>query len=380
MEKKHNVTQPDTLQREWTRIVAQAWADPDFRKRLEKNPRAVLKERGVDVPGDVDLQVIDKPIEMEGIEQAVRPVPMAVAAGFAAPPMPMPQQATQFAGVSPDYYTGGYVDPSLEAYAAAVDPTLDAARWKVGLCISSRLTIGACPHFQWGAAQPQPMQQPFPTQQYMQQPQAPMPAPPYATPQQPPTAAWGGVETLPYYSGDIYSGVGDPTLDARRVKVGLCVSSKLTAGVCAYFHWGTGQPQPMQQPFPTQQYMQQPQAPMPAPPFATPQPPQSSAFGGYAADIYGGAADPTLEAAKWKVGLCISSRATIGACVNFNWGAAQPQPMQQPFPTQQYISSRRLRCRRLRMRHHNRRRLSIWRGRNAALLWRRYLWWAGPDA
>ena len=98
MEKKHNVTQPDTLQREWTRIVAQAWADPDFRKRLEKNPRAVLKERGVDVPGDVDLQVIDKPIEMEGIEQAVRPVPMAVAAGFAAPPMPMPHQASQFAG------------------------------------------------------------------------------------------------------------------------------------------------------------------------------------------------------------------------------------------------------------------------------------------
>ena len=183
----------------------------------------------------------------------------------------------------------------------AADPTLEAAKWKVGLCISSRATIGACVNFNWGAAQPQPMQQPMQQPFQMQQCQ----------PQQPPTAAYGGPETLPYYGGDIYSGMEDPTLDARRIKVGLCPSSKLTAGVCAYFHWGAGQPQPMQPFMP-------PQGPMSASPYGPPQQPPSAA---YAGDIYSGAGTPQQDATPQQQN--IGWAATVPTqCFS---GAAAPQ-------------------------------------------------------
>jgi hypothetical protein len=351
MEKTHKVksTESNGLQREWTKIVAQAWADPDFRKRLEKNPRAVLKERGVDVPDDVNLEISDKPVELDEVERAVRPIDMAVAAGFAAPPMPGPMPQAGYGG---DYFTGGYADPATEAaYAWMVDPTLEG-RWKVGLCLNIKATIGACAHFQWGAAQPYPTQQPFPQQVFPQQPiPQMMPSVPYGPPQpqQPPTAAYAGAaETLPYYPGDPYAaGLLDPTLDARRWKVGLCINVKATGGGCAYFHWGAAQPFPTQQPFPQQPFPQQPfpQQVMPSAPYGPPQPqlPPTAAYAGggaeilpyYPDDVYGASLiDPTLEARRWKVGLCINVKATGGGCAYFHWGAAQPFPTQQQFPQQ----------------------------------------------
>jgi hypothetical protein len=282
----------DGMQREWARIVAQAWADPDFRKRLENNPRAVLKERGVDVPANVNLDVVDKPLELQDIERAIKPIEMAVAAGFVAPPMPAPQMNQPCPPTTGmDFYSGGYPDPS-QAYAGAGDPTLEG-KGKIGLCFGARC-INACLSYQWGAGQPYPAQQ--------QMPQAPY-WPPQG--QYSPTA------------GDIYSsGAVDPTLEGK-FKFGLCISTPV-AGVCAYFHKGAGQPFPEQAQMPQALYY----------PPQVQQPPT-------AGDIYSyGAVDPTLEG-KGKVGLCFGARC-INACLSYQWGAGQPYPAQQQMPQAQY--------------------------------------------
>ena len=41
----------------WDLIVSDAWADADLKRRLLEDPRAVMKERGIDVPADVDIQI-----------------------------------------------------------------------------------------------------------------------------------------------------------------------------------------------------------------------------------------------------------------------------------------------------------------------------------
>ena len=45
--------------KQWGQIVAEAWQDDDFKKRLMANPSAVLKQRGMDVPGGVQVRVVE---------------------------------------------------------------------------------------------------------------------------------------------------------------------------------------------------------------------------------------------------------------------------------------------------------------------------------
>lgn len=40
-------------------IIARAWSDEAFKKRLLKNPREVLKELGFSLPEDMELQVVE---------------------------------------------------------------------------------------------------------------------------------------------------------------------------------------------------------------------------------------------------------------------------------------------------------------------------------
>jgi hypothetical protein len=40
-------------------LVARAWDDDGFRQRLLAEPGAVLREEGIDVPGDVELRVVE---------------------------------------------------------------------------------------------------------------------------------------------------------------------------------------------------------------------------------------------------------------------------------------------------------------------------------
>lgn len=44
--------------RVYRRIVARAWRDEAFRRRLIRNPRAVLKEMGFPVPAGVKVKVL----------------------------------------------------------------------------------------------------------------------------------------------------------------------------------------------------------------------------------------------------------------------------------------------------------------------------------
>jgi hypothetical protein len=42
----------------WSRIVARAWCDQDFMRRLLSDPRAVLSEHEVEVPARTEVEVV----------------------------------------------------------------------------------------------------------------------------------------------------------------------------------------------------------------------------------------------------------------------------------------------------------------------------------
>jgi hypothetical protein len=46
-------------QREWQRIVAEAWADEDFKRRLTADTKSVLAERGIHVEEGVEVKVVE---------------------------------------------------------------------------------------------------------------------------------------------------------------------------------------------------------------------------------------------------------------------------------------------------------------------------------
>ena len=43
----------------WGKIVAKAWSDEAFKKRLLSEPNAVLKENGVDIPAGVQFKIME---------------------------------------------------------------------------------------------------------------------------------------------------------------------------------------------------------------------------------------------------------------------------------------------------------------------------------
>ncbi len=45
--------------KEWAKIIAQAWSDEEFKKKLFADPRAVLKECGVDVPEGLNIKLVE---------------------------------------------------------------------------------------------------------------------------------------------------------------------------------------------------------------------------------------------------------------------------------------------------------------------------------
>jgi len=46
-------------EKQWAQVVAKAWSDAAFKKRLLTQPAAVLKEAGVDVPEGLQLKVVE---------------------------------------------------------------------------------------------------------------------------------------------------------------------------------------------------------------------------------------------------------------------------------------------------------------------------------
>ncbi|MDQ1256680.1 MAG: hypothetical protein QG656_1279 [Candidatus Hydrogenedentes bacterium] len=64
--------------KKWSRIVAKAWADEDYKARLLADPAAVLAEEGVAIPEGVALTVVENtPTHMHLV---LPPVPADAAA------------------------------------------------------------------------------------------------------------------------------------------------------------------------------------------------------------------------------------------------------------------------------------------------------------
>ena len=46
--------------KEYAKIIAQAWVDEEFKKRLLDNPATVLKENGIEIPEGMTVKVVER--------------------------------------------------------------------------------------------------------------------------------------------------------------------------------------------------------------------------------------------------------------------------------------------------------------------------------
>lgn len=57
----------------WGQIVAKAWQDESFKKRLLANPAAVLKDQGLETPAGVQLRVLENTDRLVHLTIPARP-------------------------------------------------------------------------------------------------------------------------------------------------------------------------------------------------------------------------------------------------------------------------------------------------------------------
>jgi len=62
--------QSDGWEIKWELLVADAWADPELKKRLIADPATVLKERGLKPPAGITLKVVES---TESVQYLVLP-------------------------------------------------------------------------------------------------------------------------------------------------------------------------------------------------------------------------------------------------------------------------------------------------------------------
>ncbi len=62
--------QSDGWEIKWELLIADAWADPELKKRLISDPATVLKERGLKPPAGVTLKVVES---TESVQYLVLP-------------------------------------------------------------------------------------------------------------------------------------------------------------------------------------------------------------------------------------------------------------------------------------------------------------------
>jgi hypothetical protein len=43
----------------WTKMVAKAWADENYKKKLMTNPKKILKEEGIETPANLTLRIVE---------------------------------------------------------------------------------------------------------------------------------------------------------------------------------------------------------------------------------------------------------------------------------------------------------------------------------
>ncbi len=45
------------FQKKWAKVIAKAWSDPAFKKKLLHNPTAVLAAEGIELPKEVHVEI-----------------------------------------------------------------------------------------------------------------------------------------------------------------------------------------------------------------------------------------------------------------------------------------------------------------------------------
>ena len=51
--------EPQAFQKAWGKVVARAWSDQLFKKRLLADPAPALKENGIEVPGKAAIKIVE---------------------------------------------------------------------------------------------------------------------------------------------------------------------------------------------------------------------------------------------------------------------------------------------------------------------------------
>jgi Nitrile hydratase, alpha chain len=72
-------------------VVARAWRDPAYRDRLVDTPRAVLAEEGLELPADVDVEVLQDTPAVKYINLARNTADAASVAGVLTGLIPVPE-------------------------------------------------------------------------------------------------------------------------------------------------------------------------------------------------------------------------------------------------------------------------------------------------
>lgn len=65
--------QQGSWQKQWGLLVAKAWSDDNLRERLLADPAAVLEEQGIEVPGDIELKVVEDNDQVRHLILPARP-------------------------------------------------------------------------------------------------------------------------------------------------------------------------------------------------------------------------------------------------------------------------------------------------------------------
>jgi hypothetical protein len=52
-------------EKQWAKIISLSWLDENFKRRLFQDPKAILKEHGIELPGEIKINLIEgKPGEV----------------------------------------------------------------------------------------------------------------------------------------------------------------------------------------------------------------------------------------------------------------------------------------------------------------------------
>ena len=76
---------PESALTAHARVVSRAWTDPAFRDRLTSDPKAALKEEGIQVPGDVQVKVMQNTPTLQHLVLPVAPPSGAMPPGGGVP-------------------------------------------------------------------------------------------------------------------------------------------------------------------------------------------------------------------------------------------------------------------------------------------------------